>query len=133
MAKYVAKCITCQQVKADDQRPSGLLQPLEVPKWKWESISMDFVDGLPKTRKGNDSIWVVVDRLTKTAHFIPINSNRNANKLAHLFVKEIVRLHGIPKTIISDRDTLFTSRFWGSFQEVMGTEIEPKYCLPPTE
>ena len=131
VAKYVAKCSTCQQIKADYQKPSGLLQPLEVPKWKWESISMDFVDGLPKTRRGNDSIWVVVDRLTKTAHFIPISSNRNASKLAQMFVKEIVRLHGIPKTIISDRDTLFTSRFWGSFQEIMGTDLSLSTAYHP--
>ena len=92
---------------------------------------MDFVDGLPKTRRGSDSIWVVVDRLTKTAHFIPINSNRNANKLAQLFVKEIVRLNGIPKTIVSDRDTLFTSRFWGSFQEVMGSDLSLSTAYHP--
>ena len=84
---------------------------------------MDFIDGLPKTRRGNDSIWVVVDRLTKSAHFIPVKSDRNASTLAQLFIKEIVRLHGIPKTIVSDRDTIFTSKFWQSFHKAMGTDL----------
>src|SRR5574338_534509 len=84
---------------------------------------MDFIDGLPRTKRGNTSIWVVVDRLTKVAHFIPVKAERNAPKLAQIFMKEVVRLHGIPKTIVSDRDTIFTSRFWKSFQEAMGSEL----------
>ena len=111
VARHVAKCMTCQQVKAETQRPSGLLQPLSIPQWKWEDISMDFIDGLPRSRKGNTSIWVIVDRLTKVAHFIPVKTERNAPKLAQIFMKEVVRLHDIPKTIVSDRDTIFTSRF----------------------
>ena len=109
---YVARCPTCQQVKSDQRKLAGLLQPLGVPGWKWEEISMDFIDGLPRSRKGNDSIWVIVDRLTKFAHFIPVRSNRTARSLAHLYFKEIVRLHGVPKSIVSDRDPLFTSKFW---------------------
>ena len=123
VAKYVAKCMTCQQVKAETQRPSGLLQPLSIPQWKWEDISMDFIDGLPRSKRGNTSIWVVVDRLTKVAHFIPVKAERNAPKLAQIFMKEVVRLHGIPKTIVSDRDTIFTSRFWKSFQKAIGSEL----------
>ena len=115
--------MVCQQVKAEYSRPSGLMQPLEIPCWKWEGIAMDFIDGLPKTKRGNDSIWVVVDRLTKVAHFIPIRSDRNAPQLAKLFMKEIVKLHGVPKTIVSDRDTLFTSHFWSSFQQALGVEL----------
>ena len=79
---YVSRCSTCQQVKSDQQKLAGLLQPLEIPDWKWEQISMDFIDGLPRTRRGNDSIWVIVDHFTKTAHFIPVRSNRTAQSLA---------------------------------------------------
>ena len=96
---------------------TGLLQPLEVPKWKWYQVSMDFIDGLPRARKGNEAIWVIVDRLTKIAHFFPIKSTRTAASLAKLYVKEIVRLHGIPSSIVSDRDLIFTSRFWKAFQQ----------------
>ena len=84
---------------------------------------MDFIDGLPRTRAGNEGIWVIVDRLTKSARFIPVRSTRTASKLAELYVKWIVRFHGIPKSIVSDRDPLFTSGFWKSFQEVLGTEL----------
>ena len=84
---------------------------------------MDFVDGLPRSRRGNESIWVIVDRLTKSAHFIPIRALRTAMTLASMYVKEVVRLHGIPKSIVSDRDPLFTSRFWQSMQTVLGTEL----------
>ena len=101
---YVSRCPTCQLVKSDQQKLAGLLQPLEVPGWKWEHISMDFIDGLPRTRKGNDSIWVIVDRFTKTAHFIPVKSNRTAQSLAQIYFREIVRLHGVPLSIVSDRE-----------------------------
>src|SRR5574338_465797 len=96
VARYVAKCMVCQQIKAETQRPSGLLQPLSIPQWKWEDISMDFIDGLPRSKRGNTSIWVIVDRLTKVAHFILVKAERNAPKLAQIFMK-VVRLHGIPK------------------------------------
>uniref|UniRef100_A0A2N9HS09 Reverse transcriptase domain-containing protein n=1 Tax=Fagus sylvatica TaxID=28930 RepID=A0A2N9HS09_FAGSY len=99
--------------------PSGLLQPLPIPEWKWENISMDFVCGLPRTSKNHDAIWVVVDRLTKSAHFIPIRMNYSLDKLAELYVNEIVRLHGVPVSIVSDRDPRFTSRFWGSLQKAL--------------
>ena len=123
VGRVVAKCLVCQQVKAEYKKPSGLLQPLAAPQWKWEGISMDFIDGLPRSKKGNDSIWVIVDRLTKTAHFIPVKSDRNAPKLAKIFMQEIVRLHGVPKSIVSDRDTIFSSKFWRSFQQAMGVEL----------
>ena len=115
VAEYVSKCLTCQKVKIEHQRPSGMLQPLEIPQWKWESIAMDFVSGLPRTRAGFDAIWVIVDRLTKSAHFLPIRMTYTLEELARLYIKEIVRLHGVPATIISDRDPCFTSRFWGAF------------------
>ncbi|WVZ89072.1 hypothetical protein U9M48_035528 [Paspalum notatum var. saurae] len=103
VAEYVAICDTCQSVKAEYQRPAGLLQPLKVPEWKWEEITMDFIVGLPRTQKGYNSIWVVVDRLTKVAHFIPVNTTYSGAKLAELYIYRIVCLHGVPKKIISDR------------------------------
>ncbi|KAA0056440.1 pol protein [Cucumis melo var. makuwa] len=109
VADFVSRCLVCQQVKAPRQRPAGLLQPLSVPGWKWESVSMDFITGLPKTLKGYTVIWVVVDRLTKSAHFVPGKSTYTASKWGQLYMTEIVRLHGVPVSIISDRDARFTS------------------------
>ena len=112
VAKFVSKCLNCQKVKAEHQRPAGELQPIEVPEWKWEQITMDFVVGLPKTVEGYDAIWVVVDRLTKSARFIPMKVTYSVEKLAELYVNNVVRLHGVPLSIISDRDGRFTSNFW---------------------
>jgi len=121
--EYVAGCLTCQRVKAEQGKPRGLLLPMEIPTWKWEQISMDFIDGLSRSRKGNEAIWVIVDRLTKRAHFISVKSNRTAASLAQLYVKEIIRLHGVPSSIVSDRDSLFTSEFWRSLQAALGTKL----------
>ncbi|WVZ97782.1 hypothetical protein U9M48_043294, partial [Paspalum notatum var. saurae] len=93
VAEYVAVCDTCQRVKAEHQTPAGLLQPLKIPEWKWEEISMDFIVGLPRTQKGYNSIWVVVDRLTKVAHFIPVNTTYSGARLAELYISRIVCLH----------------------------------------
>jgi hypothetical protein len=112
VAAHVALCDVCQKVKAEYQRPAGLLQPLKVPEWKWEEIGMDFIVGLPRTRDGYDSIWVIVDRLTKVAHFIPVKMTYTGVKLAELYNSRIVCLHGVSKKIVSDRGTQFTSRFW---------------------
>ena len=95
-------------------KPSRTLQPLEIPEWKWESISMDFVMGLPRMPTGYDAIWVIVNKLTKSAHFLPIRANYPLEKLAQLYIQEIIRLHWIPSTIVSDRHPRFTSRFWGA-------------------
>ena len=111
IGSFVQRCMTCQQVKAEHQRPSGLLRSLEIPEWKWEHITMDFVSGLPRTAGGNEVIWVIVDRLTKSAHFLPIKMTFKLDKLVEIYIKEIVRLHGVPVTIVSDRDTRFTSGF----------------------
>ncbi|WVZ95060.1 LOW QUALITY PROTEIN: hypothetical protein U9M48_040865 [Paspalum notatum var. saurae] len=111
VAKHVAQCDTCRRVKAEHQKPAGLLQPLPIPVWKWNEVGMDFVTGLPKTPKGNDSIWVIVDRLTKTAHFLPVQTNYNGARLAKIYIENIVKLHGIPSKIVSNRGTQFTSRF----------------------
>nr|GEV28800.1 retrotransposon protein, putative, Ty3-gypsy subclass [Tanacetum cinerariifolium] len=99
VARFVAKCLTFQQVKIENQRASGLLQPLDIPTWKWDQISMNFVIGLPHTFKKNDAIWVVVDRLTKSTHFLPIQQGYSVSKLAKIFQQEIIRLHGTPASI----------------------------------
>ena len=123
VAEFIAKCLTCQQIKVEHQAPAGKLHPLSIPEWKWEKITMDFVTGLPKTQKGNDAIWIIVDRLTKSAHFLPIRWGCSLDQLAQKYVHEIVRLHGVPISIVSDRDPRFTSRFWRSLQEAMGTRL----------
>nr|XP_025692619.1 uncharacterized protein LOC112794860 [Arachis hypogaea] len=123
VATVVSKCLTCQKVKVEHQKPSGMLQPLEIPRWKWEEIVMDFVTGLPRTRLGFDAIWVIVDRLTKSNHFLPIRINCSMEELARLYIKEIVRLHGVPLSIVSDRHPRCTSRFWGAFHRPFGTKL----------
>jgi transposase InsO family protein len=104
-------------------RPAGLLNPLPIPNWKWDDISMDFITGLPTTQKGHDSIWVIVDHLTKSAHFLPVNTSARALEYVDLYVKEIVKLHGVPKTIVSDRGPQFTAHFWKHLQEGLGTKL----------
>jgi hypothetical protein len=111
VAEYMAQCHKCQQVKAEHQRPAGTLQPLSVPEWKWDQIAMDFVVGLPKAPGGQDSIWVVIDKLTKSVHFLPFHITNPMLKLAEMYVRDIVRLHGVPISIVSDRDARFTSQF----------------------
>ncbi|KAI3725205.1 hypothetical protein L1987_64983 [Smallanthus sonchifolius] len=115
VTKYVSKCLTCSQVKAEHQKPYGKIQPLEIPEWKWEHITMDFITKLPRTAKGHDTIWVIVDRLTKSAHFLPIRETFSSERLAEVFINEVVARHGMPLTIVSDRDTRFTSMFWKSW------------------
>ncbi|EOY08659.1 DNA/RNA polymerases superfamily protein [Theobroma cacao] len=131
VAEFVSKCLVCQQVKAEHQKPAGLLQPLPVPEWKWEHIAMDFVTGLPRTNGGYDSIWIVVDRLTKSAHFLPVKTTYGAAQYARVYVDEIVRLHGIPISIVSDRGAQFTSRFWGKLQEALGTKLDFSTAFHP--
>ena len=123
VAEYVAICDTCQRVKAEHQRPTGLLQPMKIPEWKWEEVGMDFIVGLPRTQSGYDSIWVIVDRLTKVAHFIPVKTTYTGAKLAELYMQRIVCLHGVPKKIVSDRGTQFTSHFWKKLHESMDTKL----------
>ena len=123
VAAHVALCDICQRVKAEHQRPACLLQPLQIPVWKWEEISMDFIVGLPRTRDGYDSICVIVDRLTKTTHFIPVRTTYTSAKLAELYMSRIVCLHGVLKKIVSDRGTQFTSRFWQKLHENLDTHL----------
>jgi hypothetical protein len=123
IAKYVSECDTCQRVKASHLKVSSTLQPLSIPSWKWEDISMDFIVGLPNTSRKHDSIWVIVDRLTKTAHFLPVHTTYVAKKYAEVYLDQIVRLHGIPKTIISDRGAPFIACFWEQLQSTLGTKL----------
>jgi hypothetical protein len=123
IAEYLARCQDCQQVKAEHQHPAGLLHPLPVPEWKWETISLDFITGFPKTQKQNDFIMVVIDKINKSAHFIPIKSTIKAINIAEIFMKEIFRLHGIPKMVISDRDVKFTSAFWKELFAGLNTNL----------
>jgi hypothetical protein len=104
----------CQQVKVEHQRPARPLQPLQIPEWKWEMITMDFMSGFLKGRKGNDAIWVIVDRLMKFALFLPIKMTDSVDKLAKIYINEVVRLHRISVSIVSDRDPKFTSQLWPS-------------------
>ncbi|CAN6712655.1 unnamed protein product [Malus baccata var. baccata] len=112
-----------RQVKAERKKPFGRMQPLPVPQWKWENITMDFVYKLPRTQNGFDGVWVVVDWLTKSAHFIPVREKYPFNKLAKLFITKIGNYHGVPMNIIYDRDPKFTSKFWIAFQEALGTKL----------
>ena len=123
VARYVGECDTCQRIKADHLKKAGLLQPLSIPSWKWEDISMDFIVGLPPTFRKHDSIWVIVDRLTKSAHFIPVHTTYVIKQYAELYISRVLCLHGVPKTIISDRGTQFLSRFWEHLHDSLGTEL----------
>ncbi|RVW93684.1 Transposon Ty3-I Gag-Pol polyprotein [Vitis vinifera] len=131
IAQFVANCQICQQVKAEHQRPAGLLQPLPIPEWKWDNITMDFVIGLPRTRSKKNGVWVIVDRLTKSAHFLAMKTTDSMNSLAKLYIQEIVRLHGIPVSIVSDRDPKFTSQFWQSLQRALGTQLNFSTAFHP--
>ncbi|GKA48079.1 putative reverse transcriptase domain-containing protein [Tanacetum coccineum] len=131
IATYVSKCLTCAKVKAEHQRPSGLLVQPDIPEWKWEKITMDFITKLPKMAAGFDSIWVIVDRLTKSAHFLPMRETDSTEKLTRLYMKEIVARHGIPVSIISDRDSHFTSRVWKSLHKALGTQLDLSTAYHP--
>jgi hypothetical protein len=111
ISEYVSLCDTCQRVKAEHQRPAGLLQHLKIPEWKWEKIGMNLIVGLPRTQAGYDSIWVIVDRLTKVA------------KLVELYMSRIMCLYGVPKKIVSDRGSQFTYKFWEKLHESMDTKL----------
>ncbi|GJZ62706.1 putative nucleotidyltransferase, ribonuclease H [Tanacetum coccineum] len=131
IAVYVSRCLTCLKVKAKHQRPSGLVQQPEIPEWKWEGITMDFVTKLPRTSSGHDTIWVIVDRLTKSAHFLLMREDYKMDRLARLYLNEIVARHGVLILIIADCDSRFTSRFWQSIQEALGTRLDMSIAYHP--
>jgi hypothetical protein len=120
-------------VKAEHLKPAGTLQTLPIPSWKWEDISMDFITGLPRTLHGYNSIWVIVDRLTKSAHFLPVKATYPIEKYVELYLTKIVCLHGVPKTIVFDRGPQFTAHFWESLHNAMGTTLTFSTAYhPPT-
>ncbi|KAL8445313.1 hypothetical protein Emed_005713 [Eimeria media] len=123
--RYVETCVRCQHSKAVCKKPAGLLHSLTIPTKRWDSISMDFITGLPMTSKGNDAILVVVDRLSKMAHFIPLPVTATAQDVATLFIREVVRFHGVPSSIITDRDARFLSQFWKDFT----SRLDIQRCL----
>jgi len=123
VAEYVACCMEYQQVKVEHQHPAGLLQPPPIPEWKWETISKNFITRLPKSKRNNNSIMVVVDKLSKTMHFIPVQSTFRAIQIGNIFMQNIFKLHGLPKTIISDRDVKFISAFWRTLFDGLGSQL----------
>src|SRR5438105_6769743 len=131
IAAFVACCDICQRVKAEHQKLAGLLQPLPIPTWKWDEIGMDFITGLPRTQKGNNSIWVIVDRLTKVAHFIPMKTMYQGDELAELYIQHILRLHGVPSRILTNRGTQFTSYFWKCLHQALGTTLDYSTAYHP--
>ncbi|GJV65330.1 putative reverse transcriptase domain-containing protein [Tanacetum coccineum] len=131
IATYVSKCLTCAKVKIEYQKPSGLLVQPEIPQWKWENITMDFVTKLPRTAAGQDTIWVIVDRLTKSTHFLPMREDDTLEKLTRQYLKEVVSKHGVPVSIISDRDGKFTSHFWKSLHKALGTRLDMSTAYHP--
>ena len=131
IVEFVKECPNCQQVKIEHCVPGGKAQNIDIPTWKWEDVNMDFFVGLPKTQKQYDSIWVIVDRMTKSAHFLPVKTSYRVDQYASLYIKELVRLHGVPLSIISDRGPQFTSHFWKSFQKGLGTSIKLSTSFHP--
>ncbi|GJY95943.1 putative reverse transcriptase domain-containing protein [Tanacetum coccineum] len=131
IATYVSKCLTCAKVKIEYQKPSGLLVQPEIPQWKWENITMDFVTKLPKMATGQDTIWVIIDHLTKSAHFLPMREDDTLAKLTRQYLKEVVSKHGVPVSIISDRDGKFTSHFWKSLNKALGTRLDMSTAYHP--
>ncbi|GKC82392.1 putative reverse transcriptase domain-containing protein [Tanacetum coccineum] len=131
IATYVIKCLMCAKVKVEYHKPSGLLVQPKIPQWKWENIMMDLVTKLPKTSTGQDTIWVIIDRFTKSAHFFPVREDDTLDKLTRQYLKEVVSRHGVPVSIISDRDGKFTSHFWKSLNKALGTRLDMSTAYHP--
>ncbi|GKC47104.1 putative reverse transcriptase domain-containing protein [Tanacetum coccineum] len=128
---YVSKCLTCARVKVECQKPSGLLVQPVILVWKWENITMDFVTKLSKTSSGQDAIWVIVDRLTKSAYFLLMKETDSMEKLTRQYLKEVVSRHGVLVLIISDQDSKFTSHFWQSLNKALCTQLDMSMAYHP--
>ena len=128
---FVSKCPNSQQVKVEHQKPRGMTQEIDIPTWKWDVINMDFITGLPRTRGQHNSIWVKVDRMSKSSRFLAVKTTYSAEDYAKLYLTEIVRLNGVPFSIMSDRGPQFTSQFWKSFQKGLGTQVNLSTKLHP--
>jgi hypothetical protein len=120
---FIAKCLECQRVKAEHRHLAGLLQPLPIPEWKWELGTMDFITRLPRMNKQHDAIMVVADKLTKAAHFVPMKTTHKETNVADIYMKEVACLNGVTKTIVSDKDPKFTSKFWKGLFKGFGTNL----------
>ncbi|GJS47429.1 reverse transcriptase domain-containing protein [Tanacetum coccineum] len=131
IATYASKCLTCAKFKIEYQKLSSLLVQPEILQWKWENITMDFVTKLPKTATGQDTIWVIIGRLTKSAHFLPMREDKTLEKLTRLYLKEVVSKHEVSVSIISDRDGKFTSHFWKSLNKALGTRLDMSTTYHP--
>ena len=130
IATFIACCDSCQRIKAEHQKPAGLLQPNKIPEWKWDEIGMDFITGLPRSQRGNDAIWVITDRLTKVAHFIPVKTTHTTQKLAKIYLFRIVCLHGVPKTNNIRQRHSVRLEILGSFTTGSGNSTGLQYNLP---
>jgi hypothetical protein len=123
VARYVSECDTCRKVKADYMKPGRLLQPLSIPEWKWDDISMDFIVGLRLTACKFDSIWVIINQLSKSAHFIPVHTCYDAQRYEEIYIACVLCLHGVTKTIISNRGSQFVAHFWEKLHASLGTHL----------
>jgi hypothetical protein len=131
IAEYFARCMECQKVKAEHRHPARFLQPLPIPEWKWEVVTMDSITGFPRTSKQHESIMVLVDKLTKSAHFIPLKTTHKVADVVDIFLKEVAHLHKIPKKIMYDRDPKFTSNFWKGMFKVFGMNLNFSIAYHP--
>jgi transposase InsO family protein len=129
--QYVKSCDSCQCIKASQQTPASLLQPLLIPSKAWEQVSMDFITHLPKTKAGYDAIAIFVDTFSKMVHFVPTKTTATAPETAQLFFDHVFKLHGMPKSIVSDRDAKFTSRFWQTLFKTLGTKLAMSTAFHP--
>jgi transposase InsO family protein len=120
---YISRCMECQRVKAEHRHPTGLLQPLPIPKKKWEVVTIDFITKFPWTTRKHDSVMVVLDKLTKVAHFVHVKMTDTTTSIVEIYMREIYRLHGIPKAIVSDKYTKFTSNLWRGLFKGFGTNM----------
>jgi hypothetical protein len=131
IVEYISICMECQKVKVEHKHPTGLLQPLPIPEWKWEVVTMDFITGFPRIGKQHDSIMVVVDKLTKDSHFIPLKTTHKVANIVDILMREITQLHDIPKTIVFDRDPKFTSNFWKGLFKGFGMNLNFSIAYHP--